>query len=207
MTGVAPAIDLLPTLAVLVVACPCALVLATPAAVLAATARLAQRGRARQGGRGDRRARPRRYVRLRQDRDPHRGQARAGRLHRAAADRMPTSATSQDEVLRLAAAAEQPSEHPLARLLVAEAERRGLALPAIDDFQAQPGAGVLARLKLAGPGDAISRDGDLLVGNLRLVREHGVRDRRPRSSRRSRRSTRSGQTAADPGARRPGRRA
>ena len=64
MTGTAPAIDLLPALAVLVVACPCALVLATPAAVLAATARLAQRGVLVKGGAAIEGARPRQYDRL-----------------------------------------------------------------------------------------------------------------------------------------------
>ena len=60
----------------------------------------------------------------------------------------------RNEVLRLAAAAEQPSEHPLARLLVAEARRRGLALPEIDDFQAQPGAGVRGPAEApGGPGE------------------------------------------------------
>ncbi len=55
----------------------------------------------------------------------------------------PPGITQADLVLRLAAAAEQSSEHPLARLLVAEARRRGLVLPAIEDFQAQPGRGRL----------------------------------------------------------------
>src|SRR5262249_51605897 len=79
---------------------------------------------------------------------------------------------SQDDLLRLAAAAERPSEHPLARLLVAAAERQGLALPAVDDFQAQPGAGVAARIRdEQGAGAALRQ---VLVGNLRLFRERGI---------------------------------
>ena len=79
-SGGALAIDVMPALAVLVVACPCALVLATPAAILAATA--GPPGRARQRRSGHRGTRPGGYRGLRQDRDPHRRQARAGRLHR-----------------------------------------------------------------------------------------------------------------------------
>jgi Cu+-exporting ATPase len=51
------------------------------------------------------------------------------------------------EVLRLAAAAEAPSEHPLARALVAAAAERGLALPAADAFRAEPGVGVSAVIR------------------------------------------------------------
>src|SRR5207248_225256 len=76
-----------------------------------------------------------------------------------------------DEVLRLAAGAEQPSEHPLARMLVAEARRRGIVLPTVDDFQAQPGAGVQARLRPAGSDGPVLT---VLIGNPRLVREQGV---------------------------------
>jgi heavy metal translocating P-type ATPase len=173
MAGAAPAIDLLPALAVLVVACPCALVLATPAAVLAATARLAQRGVLVKSG-----AAIEGLARVNTIAFDKTGTLTDGKPELG--DCLTLSATgadvsdSQNEVIRLAAAAEQPSEHPLARLLVAEAGRRGLALPEIDDFQAQPGAGVLARLKLNGPGEAQVRPTTLLVGNLRLVREHGV---------------------------------
>ena len=141
-TGAAPAIDLMPTLAVLVVACPCALILATPAAVLAATARLARRGVLVKGGAA---------------------LERLARVDALAFDKTGTLTEGRPELGDVAARstplgcrrrrsgspppAEQPSEHPLARLLVAEAQRRGLDAPrASTTFQAQPGAGVSAAL-------------------------------------------------------------
>ncbi|WP_212915022.1 heavy metal translocating P-type ATPase [Streptomyces sp. TS71-3] len=54
------------------------------------------------------------------------------------------SGLSEDGLLRLAAAAEHPSEHPLARAVVAAARARGLDLPAAVDFSSAPGAGVCA---------------------------------------------------------------
>jgi cation-transporting P-type ATPase D len=47
-------------------------------------------------------------------------------------------------LLELAAAAEQFSEHPLGRAIVAEARRRGVTIPAAEDFRAVPGRGVRA---------------------------------------------------------------
>ncbi len=170
--GVAPTIDVMPTLAVLVVACPCALVLATPAAILAATARLARRGVLVKGG-----AAIEGLARVDTFAFDKTGTLTEGKpeLSDCIGLRFDGDDSAQvmspDEVLRLAAAAEQPSEHPLARMLVAEAHRRGLALPAVDDFQAQPGAGVLAKLRLSPTQGELST---VLVGNLRLVREHGV---------------------------------
>ncbi|MEU3299671.1 heavy metal translocating P-type ATPase [Streptomyces sp. NPDC006678] len=49
-----------------------------------------------------------------------------------------------DTLLRFAAAAEHPSEHPLARAVVDAARERGLALPAAEDFTSTPGTGVTA---------------------------------------------------------------
>jgi len=50
----------------------------------------------------------------------------------------------EDTVLRLAAAAEAPSEHPLGRALTGAATSRGLNLPEVTGFRAQPGRGVHA---------------------------------------------------------------
>jgi len=50
----------------------------------------------------------------------------------------------EDRLLQLAAAAEQLSEHPLGRAIVAAAHDRGLAIPAADGFRAVPGRGVRA---------------------------------------------------------------
>ncbi|MHC4107431.1 MAG: hypothetical protein ACYSTY_05030, partial [Planctomycetota bacterium] len=56
------------------------------------------------------------------------------------------SATDEVGLLRLAAAVEMPSEHPIARAIVAEAQRRGLDVPDVSDFEAVPGQGVRGRV-------------------------------------------------------------
>jgi cation-transporting P-type ATPase D len=68
-------------------------------------------------------------------------------------------AATSSEVLRSAAAAEQYSEHPLGRAIVAHARDRGLDIPAALDFQAIPGRGVRAtvqsrRVEVVNPGAA-----------------------------------------------------
>jgi len=169
--GSAPRLDFMPAVAVLVVACPCALVLATPAAILAASARLARRGVLVKGGAAIEALARVDTLAFDKTGTLTEGKPELGACHAFG----PTSeeageSTAADLVLRLAAAAEQASEHPLARMLVAEARRRGLALAKVEEFQAQPGAGILAKLRLTESADVTT----ILVGNLRLVREHEV---------------------------------
>ena len=57
---------------------------------------------------------------------------------------LPATGLDEDALLRLAAAAEHPSEHPLARAIVAAARTRGLEIPLAEDFRSAPGAGVTA---------------------------------------------------------------
>ncbi|RUL86189.1 cation-translocating P-type ATPase family protein [Tautonia sociabilis] len=150
-------VDVMPTLAVLVVACPCALILATPAAVLASLARLARSGVLVKGG-----AAIERLAKVDCLAFDKTGTLTEGRPELA--DRRTFGGWDPDGVLRLAAAAERSSEHPLARLLVTEANRAGLDLPLSDDFLAHPGAGVEAKVE----------GRSILVGNLRLFRERGI---------------------------------
>ena len=60
---------------------------------------------------------------------------------------LPGASFTEDEVLRLAAAAEHASEHPLAAAIVHAARDRGLDLPPVDEFSARPGRGVTARVE------------------------------------------------------------
>ena len=74
------------------------------------------------------------------------------------------SALPEDELLRLAAAVEKASEHPLAAAIVEGAEQRELKLPRVERFEAVPGHGVKARV-----------DGrELLLGNRRLMDREAV---------------------------------
>ncbi len=74
---------------------------------------------------------------------------------------------AEDEVLRLVAAAEGDSEHPLAQAIVNAARERGLQIPQTESFEAVPGHGLLATVDGRG----------LAVGNARLLeRENIARD-------------------------------
>ena len=58
---------------------------------------------------------------------------------------IPLSEADRARVLRLAASAEQPSEHPLARAIVESAEADKLSLGAAENFNAMPGRGIVPR--------------------------------------------------------------
>ncbi|MEU2182890.1 heavy metal translocating P-type ATPase [Streptomyces thermolilacinus] len=71
----------------------------------------------------------------------------------------PGSTLTEDQVLALAAAAELPSEHPLARAVVAAARERGLPLAGAEEFSSTPGRGVRAlvdgrKVEVGRPGEA-----------------------------------------------------
>jgi Cu+-exporting ATPase len=146
-----------PTLAVLVVACPCALILATPAAVIAALGRLAGTGVLIKGG-----SALERLAGIWAMAFDKTGTITEGRLELG--EVVSLSELSADELLRVAATAEQRSEHPLARLILHEAKTRQISPGELAEFQALPGAGVTAR----------TAAGAVLVGSRRLLQEHGI---------------------------------
>ncbi|MEU0450147.1 heavy metal translocating P-type ATPase [Streptomyces tendae] len=140
--GADPQAALTACVAVLVVACPCALGLATPTALMAATGRGAQLGVLVSG--------PQTLEALQHvdtvvlDKT---GTLTTGHMTVATVTALP-GALGQDDVLRLAAAVEQGSEHPIGRAVVAYARRTLQAgpLPDVSDFTATPGHGVSGRV-------------------------------------------------------------
>src|SRR5262249_42625222 len=133
-----------PALSVLVVACPCALILATPAAVVAALGRLAGTGGLVKGGSALERLAGADGFALDKTGTLTEGRLELGEI-------VPLAEVPAEELLRLAASAEQRSEHPLARVLVLAARERGLDLLAVEEFQAHPGSGVSVKVKASTP--------------------------------------------------------
>ncbi len=140
--------------AVLVIACPCAMGLATPAAIMVGTGRAAELGvLIRRGEALERLAGVRRVL-----------FDKTGTLTEGRPMLVRVEAEDRDAALRLAAAAEQASEHPLARAIVEAAAEAGLELPPVSDFEALPGEGIHARVE----------DQELWLGNRRLMRRVGI---------------------------------
>jgi len=152
--------DWMRTVAVLIVACPCALILATPTAMVAAIGGLARRGILVRGAAVLQRAAKVDTVVF--DKTGTITEGRFEVIEVVALDR------SRDELLALAAAAEKASDHPLARVIVEEAARRGLAIPAADAARVLPGRGV--ECDIAGR--------TVRAGNAAFLAAHGV-DARP----------------------------
>jgi heavy metal translocating P-type ATPase len=121
--------------AVLVIATPCPLILAVPVALVAGLSRAARAGiLVKGGGALETLARVRSLV---LDKT---GTLTEGRAAVIAID--PVAPWTETELLRLAAALNQASQHVTARQLVAEAQHRGLALPVPAALQDTPGEGI-----------------------------------------------------------------
>ncbi len=123
--------------AVLVIACPCALGLATPAAVAVGTGRGAELGVLFKGGAALEAASRIDTVLLDKT-----GTLTTGRPELT--EVVTLQGLGEDELLRIVAAVERDSEHPVAQAVVRGAADRGLARLSAEDFRAQPGLGVEA---------------------------------------------------------------
>jgi Cu+-exporting ATPase len=140
--GPSPALipALVNAVAVLIIACPCALGLATPVSLVTGIGRGAQAGVLVRNAEALERLAKADTLLIDKTGTLTEGKPRVTALH-------PAGGMAAEDLLVLAAAAENPSEHPLARAIVAEARARGLVLPPAAEFRAKPGLGVSARLE------------------------------------------------------------
>ncbi|MGD0776277.1 MAG: heavy metal translocating P-type ATPase [Candidatus Solibacter sp.] len=151
------AVAMVNAVAVLIIACPCALGLATPTAIMVGTGRGAQRGILIKGGEALEMAHKIDTVVLDKTGTVTTGKPRVTRV-------TAQGAFPENEVLLLAASAERYSEHPLGKAIVEAARARGLALEPANEFSAQAGHGVRARVAgrevvVGRPGATVTIDG------------------------------------------------
>ncbi len=144
-------------IAVLIIACPCAMGLATPTAIMVGTGKGAEQGVLIRGGEALELA--------------HRVDAvvldKTGTLTRGkpmVVDVIPAPGVTSGELVRLAAAVEVGSEHPLGEAIVTYARQQGTELPVAGQFEALAGKGVQAQVDGAA----------VLLGNAALMKEAGI---------------------------------
>ncbi|WP_043765159.1 heavy metal translocating P-type ATPase [Algiphilus aromaticivorans] len=156
--GVAtPVAAILAAVAVLVIACPCALGLATPTALMVGSGMGAERGVLIRSGEAIQTMKDIAVVVLDKTGTITRGQP-------VLTDVVAAEGFEENEVLRLAAAVENASEHPLARAVVDGARGRDLEIAEVGDFASVTARGVRGRVD----------NRDILIGNARLLGESGI---------------------------------
>jgi Cu+-exporting ATPase len=151
-------VAIIAAITVLVVACPCALGLATPTAIMVGTGKGAERGILIKGGESLERIQAVRAVLLDKTGTITKGKPEL-------TDVLVLDEENEQNVLQLAAEAEQGSEHPLAAAIVEGAKARGLVLGGHpDQFSALVGRGV----------EAAIQQHQVLVGTRTLLQERGI---------------------------------
>ncbi len=143
--------------AVLIIACPCAMGLATPTSIMVGTGRAAELGVLFRKGDALQMLQETKVVALDKT-----GTLTAG--HPELTDIILRDGLEENHVLKLVAAVEQSSEHPIAKAIVKAAQERGLEVPTPESFNSLTGFGVSA-----------SVDGhEVLVGADRLMEREGI---------------------------------
>ena len=149
--------------AVLVISCPCALGLATPVAIMVGTGKGAEMGILFKSAEALENLRNVGTVVLDKTGTVTRGKPAVTDI--VVAKRGDgTPAMSEKALLKLAAALERQSEHPLAEAIMAECETRGIVARMVEDFAAAPGRGVTAR----------EGQNAIAAGSVRLMNELGI---------------------------------
>jgi Cu+-exporting ATPase len=145
------------TIAVLIIACPCALGLATPTAIMVGTGKAAEHGILIRGGEALEQARKIDAIVLDKTGTLTRGKPQVTEV-------VPAAGYSQSKLLRLAAGAEVGSEHPLGEAIVQRAHELGLDLPFAESFDSITGKGIRARVE----------GSEVVLGNRSLMGQSGI---------------------------------
>ncbi|MEQ8898157.1 MAG: heavy metal translocating P-type ATPase [Roseovarius sp.] len=157
--GPSPALGLalVAGVSVLIIACPCAMGLATPTSIMVGTGRAAELGVLFRKGDALQRLDEARVVAFDKTGTLTEGRPRLTRL-------VTVEGQDEEDVLRLVAAAEAQSEHPIARAITEAAGEKGLTLPQAENMRAIGGHGLSAKV-----------DGhEMLIGTARLMEREGV---------------------------------
>lgn len=148
--------DIIRSITVLIVICPCSLVLATPTAVVAAIGNAAKQGVLVKNGTAMEQIGKVDIVAFDKTGTLTLGEPRLK-------DTISLNGLDKEHILAMAASAERSSEHPLGQAIVTAARNENLEIPQPEDFKALPGHGV----------QAVVRGREVVVGN-RMLEQNGI---------------------------------
>ncbi len=152
------------SVAVLIIACPCAMGLAVPTAIMVATGRGASMGLLIKGGEALQRAGDVTTVVFDKTGTLTEGRPEVVDVHVPGVGTDERHAAARARLLRVAGAVEAASEHPLALAILTAAHAAGVELPKAEGFASITGRGATARVE----------ERAALVGNAALLEEHGT---------------------------------